>query len=185
MWLFEFPIKFFKAPKLSVGKSDPVELNGLRINCLMWADDIIILSETPEGLQNCLNNLDKYCIEWKLEVNKKKTKIMVFNKSGKILKGNRFIFNNYSLQKVTQYKYLGFVLAASGTSSHGINNLVDRAKRAWYSIYSILTKSKNKSINTYITLFEYVVKSILMYGRVSLSGIFYGGGPGGPKRSKK
>ena len=101
--------------KLSMGKSDPVELNGLRINCLMWADDIIILSETPEGLQNCLNNLDEYCKEWKLEVNKKKTKVMVFTKSGKILKGNRFIFNKFRLRNVTQYKYLGFVLAASGT----------------------------------------------------------------------
>ena len=65
---------------------------------------------------------------------------------------------------MTQYKYLGFIIAASGTYSHGIGNLIDKAKRAWFSIYSILTKSKNKNIKVYITLFEYVVKPIMMYG---------------------
>ena len=150
--------------KLSEGSSDPVEINGSKINCLMWADDIILLSETPEGLQNCLNNLDIYCTQWKLEVNKKKTKIMIFNKSGQKLKSYKFIFNKSLLQNVSQYKYLGFVLAASGTCNHGINNLVDRSKRAWFSIYSILAKSRNKKVETYITLFEYVVKPILLYG---------------------
>ena len=94
---------------LSKGKTDPISINGTEINCLMWADDIIILSESPEGLQNCLNNLDNYCKKWRLEVNKKKTKVMVFNKSGKKLKSLKFYFNKYALQNVTQYKYLGFI----------------------------------------------------------------------------
>ena len=66
----------------------------------MEADDIILLSETPEGLQNCLNNLDNYCTEWKVEVNKKKTKIMIFNKSGQKLKSYKFMLNTFQLQNV-------------------------------------------------------------------------------------
>ena len=80
--------------KLAEGKPDPVEINGKSINCLMWADDIIILSETPEGLQNCLTNLETYCKKWKLEVNKKKTKVMIFNKSGKKSKLKNFSLTN-------------------------------------------------------------------------------------------
>ena len=150
--------------KLAEGKSAPVDVNGSKINCLMWADDIILLSESPEGLQNSLDNLNRYCTDWKLEINKKKTKVMIFNKSGRKLKKQKFFLGKYLLQNVTQYKYLGFIISASGTYSHGIKNLVDRAKRAWFSIYSILAKSKNKPINTYITLFEYVVKPVLLYG---------------------
>jgi hypothetical protein len=30
----------------------PVSLNTSKINCLMYADDVILLSETPAGLQN-------------------------------------------------------------------------------------------------------------------------------------
>ena len=89
---------------------------------------------------------------------------MIFNKSGKKLKSHKFYFNKSPLQNVTQYKYLGFIIASSGTYSHGVKNLTDRAKKAWFAIYTILAKSKKKTIKTYITLFEHVVKPVLMYG---------------------
>jgi hypothetical protein len=44
----------------------------------MYADDVILLSETLEGLQNCLEKLHKYCEVWGLQVNIKKTKSMIF-----------------------------------------------------------------------------------------------------------
>ena len=52
----------------------PVSLNTSKINCLMYADDVILLSETPAGLQNSLSHLQRYCTKWGLEVNIKKTK---------------------------------------------------------------------------------------------------------------
>jgi hypothetical protein len=52
----------------------PVSLNTSTINCLMYADDVILLSETPAGLQNSLPYLQMYCTKWVLEVNIKKTK---------------------------------------------------------------------------------------------------------------
>ena len=38
----------------------------------LYADDLIIISETKEGLQTQLNKLNTYCLKWKLEVNIKK-----------------------------------------------------------------------------------------------------------------
>ena len=63
----------------------PVSLNTSKINCLMYADDVILLSETPVGLQNNLSHLQKYCTKWGLEVNIKKTKSLIFNNTGKLL----------------------------------------------------------------------------------------------------
>ena len=40
---------------------DPVYLNEKPIHYLMYADDIVLLSSTPQGLQTKLNSLDKYC----------------------------------------------------------------------------------------------------------------------------
>ena len=51
----------------------PVMLDSQNISVLMYADDIVLLSESPIGLQNCLNNLLEYCSQWKLSVNLKKT----------------------------------------------------------------------------------------------------------------
>ena len=68
---------------------------------MLWADDIVIVSETREGLQRCLNNLSNYyCKEWKLEVNLKKTKTIIFNKTGKNIKSVKFLLNSVNIENV-------------------------------------------------------------------------------------
>ena len=62
--------------------------NTTKINCILWADDILILSETEEGLQKSLQNLHEYCNTNKLSVNMDKTQCMIFNKSGDSLEDN-------------------------------------------------------------------------------------------------
>ena len=148
--------------KLAEGQTSPVKIAGKDINCLMWADDIIILSKTKEGLQQSLNNMYKYCQEWKLEINRKKTKVIVFNKTGAKIK-SQFYLHTYLLENVTQHPYLGFTIAASGTLTHGTQILIDKAKKSWFTILRLLGKSKQKNINTYITLFDYIIKPIAMY----------------------
>ena len=120
----------------------------------MWEDDVILMSEKVEGLQQCINNLEKYCMKWKLEINIKKTKVLIFNKTGAKMKSIRFYLEKKSLENVNQYTYLGFRIAASGTFKHGIQSLIDKAKRAWFSIQSMLIKSTQKNIDTYTTLFD-------------------------------
>ena len=39
----------------------PVTLNSLKLNCLLDVDDIVLLSETAEGLQNSLDKVSQYC----------------------------------------------------------------------------------------------------------------------------
>ena len=91
---------------ISQGKTDPVYLLDQELNCLLWADDLILLSRSPEGLQQCVRNLTDYCQKWKLEMNMKKTKVMTFNKSGKIIKSIRIFANNTLLKNVKEYTYL-------------------------------------------------------------------------------
>ena len=64
--------------------SDPFVLpNGTKLNSLLYADDLIILSRSKLGLQNCLNMLSSYCNSWMLKINPKKTKIMIFQRCTK------------------------------------------------------------------------------------------------------
>ena len=64
--------------------SDPFILpNGTKLSSLFYADDLIILSRSKLGLQNCLNSLSSFCNSWMLNINPKKTKIMIFQKSTK------------------------------------------------------------------------------------------------------
>ena len=75
-----------------------VTLDVSKLSCLMHADDVILLSETSEGLQNCLDKLHKYCEIWGLQVNIKKTKSMIFNNTGR-LNPIKFIYNKKYCRK--------------------------------------------------------------------------------------
>ena len=40
---------------------DPIELQGLKLSSLSWADDLVLISRTASGLQNCLDKISDYC----------------------------------------------------------------------------------------------------------------------------
>ena len=64
---------------------DPVKLHTKLIHCRMYADDLLILSATENGLTESLERLSNYAKKWKLKISAKKTKIIVLNKAGKII----------------------------------------------------------------------------------------------------
>ena len=51
---------------------------------ILYADDLVLFSETVEGLQNLLDNLHVYANKWHLTVNTDKTHIVVFRNGGKV-----------------------------------------------------------------------------------------------------
>ena len=64
----------------------PVTLGKHKLNCLMYADDLLILSETEQGLISSLHKLKRYSDKWWLTISEIKTKIMIFIKVGKFEK---------------------------------------------------------------------------------------------------
>ena len=68
----------------------PVELNKKKLSCLLYADDIVLMSDSACGLQSCINKLELFCNKWNLSVNLDKTNVMIFNKSGCFLKNMSF-----------------------------------------------------------------------------------------------
>ena len=89
----------------------------ISLNHLLYADDMAILSLSQEGLQNSVNKLETYCKEWHLQVGVvsiKKTRIVVFNKTGKLLKNFVFKYEGKHIDLVRELKYLGITVTASG-----------------------------------------------------------------------
>jgi hypothetical protein len=80
----------------------------------MYADDLIILSETAEGLQSSLSKLSTYCEEWGLQVNVKKTKSMIFNNTGRLIPIN-LKYNYNEIEYVRSYSYLDVNFSISGS----------------------------------------------------------------------
>ena len=144
-------------------KSDIFLDKGDKINALMYADDLILLSETNEGLQAQINKLNDYCEKWKLEINEKKSKVMIFNRGNKLIKSEIRI-NKTPVEHVKIFKYLGFSISAKNCSfSPSIEDLSIRANRA---IYALNNKVKLSKLPTKLALklFSAQIKPILLYG---------------------
>ena len=113
--------------------ADPVVVGDVSLNALLYADDIVLLSDSKEGLQNCLNTLSNYCSFWKLQVNTEKSKVMVFNSNGKFFL-NEFYYNGKSLETVNTYCYLGINIRYNGSFNVAITSLMEKARKAYFKI---------------------------------------------------
>ena len=67
---------------LDISAGDPIVVNGLLINSLLYADDTILLSGPEKGLQKSLDCLNEFCTKWRLDVNHEKSKVIVFRSDG-------------------------------------------------------------------------------------------------------
>ena len=72
---------------------DPIELKELSLFLIMYADDMVIFSESIEGLQAILDTLYNYTEKWKLSVNINKTKIVVFRNAGILRDDEKWYYN--------------------------------------------------------------------------------------------
>ena len=113
---------------------DPVTIGKYLTNVLMYADDLVLMSTSKAGLQLCLEDLQTFCGKWKLKVNINKTKIITFNKSGKLLKRQLFFYGEKTLETVQEFKYLGIIIKSSGIFSKGISELSNKALKVLFMI---------------------------------------------------
>ena len=91
-----------------------LDLEHFKIFLLMYADDIVVFSETAEGLQNGFNCMYQYCQKWKLSVNTQKSKVMVFRKGGMLRRNTHFYYGEHELEIVSKFTYLGIVFSTGG-----------------------------------------------------------------------
>ena len=98
----------------------------------------------------------------KLTVITDKTKCMIFNRTGKLLK-NKFYFDNITLENVRHYKYLGFIFSPSGEINTGLNDLRDRAFKAFMKLKTQMGICFNQDIQITLNLFDSLIKPILLY----------------------
>ena len=113
-----FNIFMSDLPKKLELNQEKLNLDSTEIGSLIWADDIILLAESENGLPEMLSTVETYCEENKRIINTDKTKCMIFNKTGRLLR-NKFHLRGVGLENVRSYKYLGFLFTPLGESKVG------------------------------------------------------------------
>ena len=134
----------------------------IKIFVLLYADDTIVLAETPEALQIALDAFETYCTHWKLKINLNKTKVMIFCKE-KTRNLPIFKLFNQNIQIVDSYSYLGVNFNYNCSFVNNKKKLVDQAQKAMYALYR---KIRNISIpvDLQLNMFDTLIMPILTYG---------------------
>ena len=137
----------------------------------MYADDNVLMSETPAGLQQKLNILHSQCDRLGLKVNMSKTKIIVFRKGGFLGKNEKWTFDNNPIEIVNSYCYLGITFTTKMSFMTCKTVLVSKAKKAMYELLRALRANYCNDINIFCKLFDSKITPILSYGS-ELLGVF-------------
>ena len=113
----------------------------MNIFLLLYADDTVLMAETPEDLQKQLNIFYDYCLPQNLQ----------------------FTYSNSEIEIVKEFNYLGLLLTKTANFKRAIKTLADKGTKATYEILK-RGKFHNLSISCQFDLFDKMVKPILLYG---------------------
>ena len=128
-------------PELFISKDcDPMYLGETKVNCLLYADDLVLLSQSESGLQESLAKLECYVKRWKLKINFKKSKVLIF---GSKSQRRPYIMTNWYfggdlIECVDEYPYLGITFHYAGGFKLARKRLHNKALQAYHSIFKNL-----------------------------------------------
>ena len=149
--------------KLKEANCNPVTLNGIDyINALAYADDIVLLSTSKEGLQKAIDTVQQYCTDWKLKMNSSKTKTMIFSRGNQKINCT-FSINGVPLENTKEYKYLGIPVHKKNCSFNtALKYLRTKATRALFALRSKVSINQ-LPLHVALKLFDALIKPILLY----------------------
>ena len=115
-----------------------LDINMFKMFLLLYADDIVIFANSAEELQHSLDSLGDYCRKWKLKVNVKKTKVMVFRKGGILSNNLIFHYEGEPVEIVKSFKYLGIVFTTGGSFAEAQSTLAGQAQKGIFTLNKYL-----------------------------------------------
>ena len=131
---------------------------------MLFADDVVLLSYTPVGLQHQLNLLARNADALDLTVNLEKSNIVVFRNGGYLARCEKWYYKDYVVKVVNAYKYLGVWFSTRLSFSHSLESQKAKAKAGIVEIFKTLWKLGDVSPNIFLKLFDSQIKPILLYG---------------------
>lgn len=135
-----------------------------KIWTLAYADDLVLISKTEKEMTEMIRYMERYVKKKRMEVNVDKTKMLVFGNA----RGRRPQYNwrweGREVEEVKELKYLGYMFNRGNTATAHIKEITKKANKIAGTIWSIGERKFGHDIKRRITMFDYLIKSVLMYG---------------------
>ena len=93
-----------------VGKGIPV--GDEKLSILLYADDVVIMAESSEDLQECLNAVHTYARDFKVRFSSEKSQVLVINEPAEV--NEEWNIGQTVIKRTKEYKYLGIKINELG-----------------------------------------------------------------------
>ena len=144
-----------------------VDIMGVNISCLLFADDLVLFGCSEENLQTLASLTRDFLAKHHLEISATKSKLMTFNsQTGKMnFNGHQNESNPYLLDLVLSFKYLGVHIS---TSSMGFfksfnDSVVKKSRNYMQSVLSLVKNGPDRSDLAY-SLWTRMALPAILYG---------------------
>ncbi len=139
---------------------------GLKTICtvlthLLWADDLVLVSDSAYGLQSQLDRLSDYCSKWQMVINNLKTKVLVYNSGITVMP--RFHVGGVPIEIATQYNYLGNLYSTIEQSEVTKNYVLNNCRRALFKIRKLCLPLGQVPPSLGLKLFDSLVMPLIDY----------------------
>ena len=112
----------------------PAILGEMSLQSLLYADDLVIFSESAHGLQNAMTKLALYCRKWGLTVSETKSKFMCIQQASHTPQTHDITYNGAQVEQVASYRYLGVLFDNMGNVMTARRDIHNRAIKVYFKL---------------------------------------------------
>jgi hypothetical protein len=140
-----------------------VKVGGVVVRCMMFADDVVLLADTAEGLQSSLERAWGFSQKWRFDYNfgVDKSAVVVF---GGVREGEKWVLGDIHMEVVKDYKYLGVRFDEKGKWGVRREELIGKAKGGFWRAWGLGMGGGELSGGAAAGLWETLVRPVLEYG---------------------
>jgi len=149
--------------RLEKAGTTAVGINNVSLHLLLYADDIIVLSNNLVDLNNKIDCIREYFVENDLKVNLGKTKIVTFRTNKRKVLYPAAEWGGERIELVNEYRYLGVLFNNKLDYTKIFEDFKNKAQRCEYQLRGIIWKAKINSPNVIIKLYNTLCNSVLLY----------------------
>ena len=145
------------------GANAGVTIFDVKFLLLLYADDVVILAESAEKLQEQINKLYMYCMEWRLRLNSEKSQILVFRRGSTTVRDDRYYGDSRIKSNEQNFLPGPGILFQRFFFKNSQATLADQASKALFQLHKTLHKFKNVPVSLTLDLFDKFISPILNY----------------------
>ena len=118
------------------------------------------------SLQKSMDELAKYCSEWRIGINPKKSTILIFTNDTKQSRLDTFkvSLNGKLIPRVTVAKFLGITFNANMSFVPHFNSLAQLARIRMLKLFSIFNATYGPSPQTIMRIYKIYIRTLFEYG---------------------